>query len=37
MKKEQLKEAFVKVKQDIDFLADEIYQLKQEIIETNKS
>ena len=33
MKKEQLKEAFVKVKQDIDSLADEIYQLKQEIIE----
>jgi len=32
MKKEQVKEAFVKVKQDIDFLADEIYQLKQEII-----
>ncbi len=33
MKKEQLKEAFIKVKQDIDFLADEIYQIKQEIIE----
>ena len=33
MKKEQLKEAFVKVKQDIDFLVNEIYQLKQEIIE----
>ncbi len=33
MKKEQLKEAFIKVKQDIDFLAEEIHQIKQEIIE----
>lgn len=33
MKEEQLKEAFIKVKRDIDFLADEIYQLKQEIEE----
>lgn len=33
MKEEQLKEAFINVKQDIDFLADEIYQLKQEIEE----
>ena len=33
MKKEQLKESFMKVKQDINFLAEEIYQLKQEIRE----
>ncbi len=33
MKKEQLKEAFAKVRQDIDFLAEEIYELKQEILE----
>jgi len=33
MDQEKLKEAFVKVKQDIDFLADEIYQIKQGIIE----
>ena len=31
MKEEQLKEAFMKVKQDIDFLLDEISKLKQEI------
>jgi DNA-binding MarR family transcriptional regulator len=33
MKETQLRESFLKIKQDIGFLADEIYQLKQEIIE----
>ena len=36
MKEEQLKEAFIKVKQDIGFLVDEIYQLKQEIEEIKR-
>jgi len=33
MKEEQIKEAFIKVKQHINFLAEEIYQVKQEIRE----
>jgi len=32
MKEKQIKEAFTKIKQDINFLAEKIYELKQEII-----
>ena len=37
MDQEKLKEAFAKVKQDIDFLASEIYQIKQGIIEIKQN